>query len=148
MLSIDYAIWPPGTLWIQMANFLLLLFLMNIFLLRPIRGILAQRNEEVSSLQKTIEAYHHKSEQSEMSIEQGLVEARKEGSNEKEGFKGLAVDEERGILGRAGSAAEEKIEKAMEEINGKMDGVRRVLEEELGVFSEELAERILGRKIQ
>ena len=148
MLSIDYSIWPPGTLWIQVADFLSLLFLMNIVLLRPVRGILAQRNEEVSSMQRSIEAHHYKAEQNKINIQQGLVEAQKEGAKEKQSVRGLAVDEERGILGQAGSDAEEKIEKAVEEINGRMDSARRILEEQLVVFSEELAEIILGRKLQ
>ena len=52
MLEIDFQLWPPGALWIQIANFLLLLYLLNLILYRPMRKILNQRRGEVGSLEE------------------------------------------------------------------------------------------------
>ncbi|MBW1701113.1 MAG: hypothetical protein JRJ69_03560 [Deltaproteobacteria bacterium] len=142
MLKID------STLLIQIANFLLLLFFLNIFLYRPIRRILSQRHDETSSLKKTIEDYNDRSEQNERGIEEGVVQARKEGYEQKENVKGQALDEEKAILQEAGSSVEEKKDKADKELGSKIADVRKILEEQVAGFSQELAEKILGRSIQ
>lgn len=142
MLKID------STLFIQIANFLLLLFLLNIFLYRPIRRILNRRRDEENSLQKTIEDYHDRSQRNERGIEEGVIQARKEGFEEKERLKGQAHEEEKVILQGAGSSVEEKKEKANSELGSKMADVRKILEGQVAGFSQELAEKILGRSIQ
>ncbi len=141
MLKID------STLLIQIANFLLLLFFLNIFLYRPIRRILNRRLDETNSLKKTIEDYHDRSEENERGIEEGVVQARKDGFEEKESLRGQALKEEKEILLEAGSSVEEKKEKADRELKGKMAEVRKILEEQVAGFSQELAEKILGRNI-
>lgn len=136
------------SLLIQIVNFLLLLFLMNIFLYKPIRKILTRRNEETSSLEGSIEDYQNRSAQDENSIKEGMVLARKEGYKEKENLKGQGLDAEKGLLQKASSSAEEKIGKAKKELEKRMVDVRKALDDQVASFSEELAEKILGRSIQ
>ena len=141
MLSVDY------TLFIQIANFLILLLLLNIFLYRPIRGILARRHGEESSLKEAIEGYQGQAEQNEKGIEEGKIQARKEGSSEKDSLKGQGLEKERGILQEASSAAEGKIGSARKDLEAKMGEVRKSLEDQVAAFSNELAEKILGRGV-
>jgi F-type H+-transporting ATPase subunit b len=148
MLQIDFSLWPPGTLWIQVANFLMLLLLMNIFLYRPIRKMLTQRRAETSSLEGSIEDFLSRSGQNEKSIEDGLVLARKEGYMEKEGLRGQGLEAEKALLQKAGAEAEEKIRNAREEMEKKMIDVRKTLQDQVAAFSEELAEKILGRGVK
>jgi F-type H+-transporting ATPase subunit b len=142
MLKIDFS------LFVQIANFLLLLLLMNIFLFKPIRKILARRKEEINSLEGTIEGYQNRSDQDEKGIEEGTILARKEGHKEKENLKGQGLELEKGVLQKASSSAEEKIGNAKQEIENKIGDVRKALEDQVASFSEELAEKILGRSIQ
>ena len=137
-----------SSLFIQIANFLFLLFVLNLILYKPIRKILTQRNEKTSSLEKTIRDYQERSEQNERGIEDGMIKARKEGFLEKEKFKGQGLEGERGILQEAGASIEEKKEAAEQELESKMTEVREALEREIAGFSKELAEKILGRGIQ
>ncbi len=141
MLQIDH------TVLIQALNLLLLLFLLNIILYKPIRAILARRYEQQSSLQKSIEDYQTGSDENEEKIEAGKIQARKEGAIEKEGRKGQGLDKEKGILQGAASTAEEKIANARKDTEEKMAHVRKSLENQVVVFSNELAEKILGRSI-
>ena len=141
MLAID------GSLFIQIANFLLLILILNIFLYRPIRRILIRRNEETDSLQKMIESFQGRSEQNEKGLEESMISARKEGFMEKEGFKGQGLEEEKGILQEVNSSVEEKLGKAKKEMEMKITDIRKTLDEQVGAFSKELAEKILGRRI-
>lgn len=142
MLEINF------TILLQVITFLLLLFFLNIILFRPIRKILAERNEETGSLQGMIDEFQDRSEENEKGIEESMVQARKEGYMEKENFKGQGLEQEKGILQEANSKVEEKIGIARKEIEKKISDARKVLEGEMTGFSNELAEKILGRGVQ
>jgi len=142
MLQIDQS------LLIQMGNFLLLVFLLNIFLYRPIRRIIAQRGEEMGSLEHAIREYQGKAEENEKGIQEHMVQARKEGFQVKESLKMEGLEKERRILQESGSTAEQKISKARSEIDEQVKDVRKILDEQVAVFSKELAEKILGRNVQ
>lgn len=141
MLKIDY------TLFIQIANFLVLLLVLNIFLFKPIRGILKKRHEETSQLEKVIEDFQNRAEQNENGLEKNKVLAQKEGQAEKGNLKARGLEQEKGILQEAGSSAETRITKAKEEMEGKIAEVRKALEGQIANFSGELAEKILGRSV-
>ena len=138
---------PNYTLFIQIANFLILLFLLNIFLFKPIRGILVKRHEEENGLQSSIDDYQSRADQNEKGVEEGRVQARKEGVKEKDSLKELGLQKEQGILQDAMYAAEEKIGNARKDVDAKMADVRKSLEDQIAVFSNELAEKILGRNV-
>jgi F-type H+-transporting ATPase subunit b len=140
-------IYPNFTLVFQIANFLFLLFILNIILYRPIRKILGQRGDEVVSFQEMIEDFQSKSEKGAKTLEENMAGARSQGFKEKESLKGAGIEEEKVMLQQALSSAEERIGKAKGEIDQDTAQARRSLEEEVRVFSQELAEKILGRSI-
>ncbi len=142
MLNID------GTLFVQIVNFLVLLFLMNIILYKPIRGIIAKRDEEMNSRRNSVAEYRDKAEKDQKGIEQGLIAARKEGFLEKESFKSQGLEEEKGILREAGNSVEQKLDAAKKDLESKLVDVRKTLEGDIQMFSSELAEKILGRSVQ
>ena len=141
MLEINY------TLFIQIANFLFLLFLLNIIVYRPIREILNRRREEISSAEGITEDWKQKADTFAEELEENITVTRKEGFKERENLKEEGVKEERVMLQGAYSTVEEKTMKTREEIQERMVQVRQSLQAELGGFSKELAEKILGREI-
>ncbi|MGD8983044.1 MAG: hypothetical protein PVH99_00240 [Desulfobacteraceae bacterium] len=140
-------IYPNITFLFQIANFLILLFILNIILYKPIRKILGQRGNEVISFQEMIEDFQNRSEKESKALEENMASARSQGFKEKETLKSAGVEEEKVMVQQAISSAEEKIGKAKGEIDQDTAQARRSLEEEVRVFSQELAEKILGRSI-
>jgi F-type H+-transporting ATPase subunit b len=136
------------TLIIQIVNFLFLLFVLNIILYRPIRQIIARRDEETGALQKAIEDYQQRADETEQGIREGTVQARKEGFSVKEGLKVEGLEEEKGIIREASSTAEGQIGQARNELEGRTGEIRRALDEQVAGFSRELAEKILGRSVR
>ena len=147
MLEIDYSLWPPGTLWFQIANFLLLLFLLNIILFKPIRNILNKRKNEEDSLQETIDELQSKTDHYTTDLEESVTKARREGFQERENFRTEGLEEEKDVVNAANVSAEDKIIKAQEEIEARMAKAREALQQEVDHFSRELAERMLGRSL-
>jgi len=141
MLKVDYS------LFIQIANFLLLLFLLNRILYRPIRRILAERAEQMSTFENTIADFQQKSTRDAEDLEKNMKSARKEGFDRKEGLRGEGFEEEKGLLQKATVSAGEHIGEATAEIGHHVEDVRKALEKDIGAFSQELAEKILGRSI-
>ena len=135
------------TLFVQIANFLVLLFLLNIIVYKPIRKIMSQRQEEMSASEKLIadllDRYSRLSEQ----LDQNMAAARKDGFKEKEDCKNKGRDEESKMVQSAIDSVGEKISKTREDIERNMAGLRQTLDKEVSIFSQELAEKVLGRSI-
>jgi F-type H+-transporting ATPase subunit b len=141
MLSVDY------TLFIQIANFLVLLFILNLVLYKPIRKILLKRKEEVHAYEESIGEFESKSEEGSKDFSEGMITARKEGFQEKEGLKGQGLEEEKALIGSATASALEKIDEAKKNIDQTIQEAWAGLEKESATFSKELAEKILGRSL-
>jgi F-type H+-transporting ATPase subunit b len=141
MLQID------ATFFIQVANFLVLLVLLNILLFRPIRRIIARRNEETDTLESAIADLQDRAAQKETGIEESKVEARKDGFAQKEKLRGDGLEEQKGILQQAGSSVENKMGEAKEDIEASVARAKKDLEDQIAAFSKELAQKILGRSV-
>lgn len=140
-------IYPNSTVFVQIANFLFLLFVLNIIFYRPIRRILGRRSEEVKGLHDSIGNFREKSEQYGEELDESIKGARGEGFKEKDELKKAGVQVEKEVLQVAISSAEEKIGKAKDDIERSVTDIRQSLEDELNMFSKELAEKILGRSV-
>ena len=101
----------------------------------------------MDSFQDAIGDFQNKSARYAIELEENMVEARKGGYKEKENLKSAGLAEEKGMLQEAISSTEGKIGKAKEEIGLKAVEARQSLENEVNLFSQELAEKILGRNI-
>ncbi|HDM10198.1 MAG: ATPase [Deltaproteobacteria bacterium] len=132
----------------QIANFLFLLFVLNLILYRPIRNIIRKRKEEMEGLEKAIHEYETRADESAKHVEEGMVLTRKEGFQQKEAIKQEGVEKEKSILSEAMEKAGDKVQEAKKEIEAKMEEVRRELEAQVATFSGELVEKILGRAIR
>jgi F-type H+-transporting ATPase subunit b len=141
MLKLDYSVF------IQIANFLILIFILNIVLYRPIRKILGQRKHEMSTLQSTTEEYQGRAAHSAEQLEENRVGARREGYKKKEEIRAEGLELEKKIYQETMSSAGDSIERARAEMQRQMGEVRQSLQAEVGVFSRELAEKVLGRSM-
>jgi F-type H+-transporting ATPase subunit b len=141
MLSIDH------TVFIQIANFLLLLLLLNIVVYRPIRGILNKRKEMMSSTEELARNWRQEADKNSMEFEGRLTETKNEGLMEKGNLKSQAEKKKKEMLMEANASVEEKIEKAKSDMQERIAQVRQSLQKELETFSREVAEKILGRGI-
>jgi len=140
-------IMPDYTLFLQLANFLFLLFILNIILYRPIRQILGKRKAEVDGLQNSVSELEGKANRFAGELEEGMAKARKSGYQEKESLKSQGLEEEKTLLKEAATASGERMGQARTAMEKKLVEARGALETELSLFSKELAEKILGRSV-
>ena len=140
-------IMPDYTLFLQLANFLFLLFILNIILYRPVRWILGKRKAEIDGLQNSVNELEGNANRFAGELEESKAKARKTGYQEKESLKNQGLEEEKTLLKEAASASGERMGQARTEMEKKLLEARGALERELHLFSKELAEKILGRSV-
>jgi len=135
-------------LFIQFVNFVLLIFILNALLYRPIRQAIKQREEKINQDREEANRLAKEAEIRLNEWNKGLEEAKKAGL-EKQGelMKG-AKDEERAIITKVREETEDFIKKMRAEMAKDMEAARETLKTQAEVFSLEIAEKILGRPIK
>jgi len=141
MLTINY------TLFIQIANFLFLILLLNVIVFRPIRNILNKRKEEISSSENKTQACMRQTEKYSEELEANISSTRKEGFKNRDALKCEGMEDEDKMLKETYSLVEKKINKARLELEEKTLQARDSLHAEVKSFSTDLAEKFLGRGI-
>ena len=135
------------TFFIQMANVLILLFLMNLFLYRPIRRIIAQRNQFVAEQRQGIDQAESESLAALEKFNAGIQEARKEWRERIQEIKSSAYDQEKGMLQTASEKSAKQVQVTRMVIQSDIRKAREQLKGQINAFSVELAQKILGRNL-
>jgi F-type H+-transporting ATPase subunit b len=131
----------------QIINFLLLLLILNALLYKPIRTILKQRAEKVAGLTSEAQKAQADMIQKEQDYQNRLQQARKEGFEQKNLFKLEGQEEEKRLLLQANQKIEAELTQNRQKIAQQVEEARIKLSGELASFSQEIAQKILGRKI-
>lgn len=139
MVSID------GSIVIQIVNFLLLIWILNIVFYKPIRKVLLERKDKVNGLASSIEDSAEQVKAKETAYAEGVREARSAGQKEKEALIQTAAEEERAIIGKINESAQEELKAVKEKIAQEMGGVKAALEKEIDAFADAIGQKILGR---
>ena len=138
---------PDWTLFIQMANFLLIVWVLNIILFRPIRNILIQRKEKIVNLEQNIENSDKGAKEKNEAFDSGIREARTKGLNEKNALLNEAAGQEREIIDKINQKAQADLAEVREKIAKDAEAVRASLQKEIDTFASAIGEKILGRAV-
>jgi F-type H+-transporting ATPase subunit b len=138
---------PDWTLFVQIANFLLIVWVLNIVLFKPIRNILIQRKEKVTSLEQNIETSDKEAKGKNEAFDSGIRDARAEGLSEKNALLNEAADEEREIVDKINQKAQADLAEVREKIAKDVEVVRASLQKEIDTFANAIGEKILGRAV-
>ena len=136
-----------GSVFIQIINFVFLIWILNNVLYIPIRKVLSQRNEKVAGFENKIDSYTRDSREKNASFELGIKDARKQGLMEKDALLQAAAEEEKKIIIRINEKAQAEIAAIREKIAKDARHVRETLQQEIEVFAEEIERKILGRSV-
>ncbi len=139
MVSVD------GSLFIQIINFLFLLYALNLVLFKPVRKILLERKEKINSLEKGVESLSSKASEKDNAYKEGVKRARAEGLKQKETFVEQASEEEKEILERINKKAQANLAAIRNQVAEETEKARLALEKEIDTFAKAISEKILGR---
>lgn len=141
MISID------GSLFIQIVNFIILIFVLNIVLYKPIRNVLLERNKKVVGLGESIETFNKDAKEKDDAFASGIRAARVKGLKEKEALLEVASEEEKKIIAKINEKAQADLAQVRSEIAKDAEEVRAKLQKEVDVFANAIGQKILGRAV-
>lgn len=141
MIKID------GSIVIQIANFLLLVWIMNLILYKPIRKVLKERREKISGLEQNIVAAQDDAKEKEETFVGGIKEARSRGLQKKDALIAEAAQEEKRIVDEINKKAQANLAEAREKISKEAEVVQASLQKEIDSFAQAIGEKILGRAV-
>ncbi len=129
----------------QMVNFLVLLFVLNLVLYKPIRKVILDRKAKIKGMQKKAEKAASDLVSGEEAYKDGLKVARTEGLKEKETFIDEASEEEKEILDKINKKAQANLVQIREQVAKETEQARKSLEGEVEIYARAIGEKILGR---
>ena len=139
---------PDWTVFIQIINFLLILWILNRILYRPIRNILRQRKEKMDGLELSIQTYNDDAEEKDKAFAAGIKEARARGLNEKEALLQDAAEEEKKILAKVNEKAQAELADIRQKISQEAQTAKAALQTKVEEFAGDICQKILGRTVQ
>jgi len=142
MVSLDVS------LFIQIFNFIFLIFILNIVLYKPIRKILIQRKEKTTGLEQRIDMVGKDIKEKDDAFSLGIKEARVKGLNEKGVLLQEASDEEREIIEKINKKAQANLAEIRAKIAKDVESVSESLRQELDSFANAIGQKILGRAFE
>lgn len=139
MIKLDW------TIFIQMVNFIILIWALNYVAYRPIRGILAKRKEKVEGLESGIDRFESDAMEKSAAIDAGIKEAREKGLKMKEAMAEKARQEEQQMLEKINQQARQDLEEIRSRVARETDEVRQSLQSQIEYFANEISKKMIGR---
>jgi len=131
----------------QVVNFLLLLLILNIFLFKPIRKVLADRESELTGSREKAVAVDKDVAEKMAAYESRLKEIKGKGFEERESLKKEAAAEEAKLLEAARTEAGTTLSAIKQRIAKEAADARTALQEQAKGLSLEICEKVLGRSL-
>lgn len=135
------------TLLFQIANFLILLFLLNLVLFRPIRRIINERNQVIDDFTGAISSMTKNAQDAMNTFAQKIREARHEGAARVQSLKDEAHEAETKLIAQSNQEAQARISQIRKQLESEIQETRGQLQAQVHAFSRAVAEKILGRSI-
>ena len=134
-------------LFVQMANFILLIFILNAILYKPIRKSLIERKKKIQGAEEAIEGAKRSADEAGQTFKTKMGDAKMKGHQEKEALKQAGQEEEKRLVAEINQKAQAELEAVRAQIAKDAESARGKLKGEMKGFSAAIAEKILGRAV-
>ncbi len=141
------SVMPDQSLIWQIVNFLVLIWILNFVLYRPIRNVIAQRKEKMEGLDKSIQNFEEDALKKEEAHIEGIEAAKSNGKREKTALIEEATAEERKIIEEINRETQKTISENKEKIARDVESAAADLLAKVDGFAAEIGRKVLGREI-
>lgn len=141
MIDIDW------TLIAQITNFLVLVYLLNMVLFRPIRLQIKARQDRLAALEGAVAGMTGQSDGLLGQVQDSLAAARRDGAGQREAMRQEGALAESSLLDQVKGEVEAEWAKVEKKIKKDMAKARDSLKAQAQSFAELLAAKILGREL-
>ena len=141
MITIDI------TVIIQIINILILIFVLNAVLYKPVRTVLAKRKEKLAELSNAIDTFKKNAELRKDEINRKLNDARSKAKEEIDKSKSAAQASTAETLAQVRQEVTAGKNDQLSEIQKQFTDAQQQLSGQIESFASEMAAKILGRSI-
>lgn len=141
MIELDW------TLYAQIINALVLVFLLNVVLFRPIRNALKERQARMDADAAALAQLSGQSQGIAGDIQENLNAARRQGVADKEALRQEGSQGEASLLEKVKQEVDAEWARVEKKIKQDMDKARKTLKGQVQSFAQVMAAKILGREI-
>lgn len=141
MIKVDVSVF------IQIANFLVLVWALNQFLYRPIRRMLKERKDKVGGLESIITGAERGCEEKSAAYRDGLKSVRLEAAGEKAELIQAAEEEEKRLIAQIHEKTQADLSSVKAKIAKDAEAARQALLKDIDGFATQITEKILGRAV-
>ena len=132
---------------IQLINFLVLILVLNVFLFKPIRKVLAERQGEISAAKARAEGVDRDVQEKMAQYEGRLREVKSQATDERTTLIKDAQAEEAALLDKARKEAADTLATIKNKVAGEAADAKALLQEQAKALSVEICEKVLGRSL-
>lgn len=141
MISLDLAFV------IQVINFLVLLLLLNVFLYKPIRKVMADRKAQIDGARERAAAVEKEVQEKMALYEARLREVKAKANEEREALKKEALQEEASVIEAARKEAADSLAAIKVRVTQESADAKVFLGEQARALSLDICEKVLGRSL-
>jgi F-type H+-transporting ATPase subunit b len=141
MIALDW------TLFVQIVNFLLLVYLLNLVLFRPLRQGLRARQAEIISFEGDVAQFNVNEQGVLTQVQENLAEARRQGLSQRESLRQEGSQAEASLLEKVKQEVDAEWAKVEKKIKEDIAKARKALQAQAQEFAQSLAAKIIGREL-
>jgi F-type H+-transporting ATPase subunit b len=132
---------------VQLINFGILVFVLNVFLYKPIRRVLSERRQVIDSARDKAASVDLEVQEKMARYEARLHEAKTEAAGRRAEALKLAQAEEAAVLEKARKEAADTIGAIRDKVAKEAAEARGILARQAEALSADICEKILGRSL-
>lgn len=139
---------PDYTLLVQMATFIALIFILNFLLYKPLLSIIERRKKQLDELGNEIKLFNDSVNKKAAEYDEKLNRAKTSASDLKKEIIGEGAAEAKSIVDAVRSEIPLMTQEFQKKMDAEMQAARQILEGQSRKLSLEIAEKVLGRRVQ
>ena len=142
------AVIPDYTLLIQIVTFIVLIYILNILLYKPILTIIDRRKKQLEELENEIKLFNDSVDKRVLEYEEKLKQAKTNASDLKKEIIKEGDDQAKSIVDIVRGEIPLMTQEFQQKMDKEIQAARQILDGQSRKLSLEIAEKVLGRSVQ
>ena len=139
---------PDYTIFIQIVNFVALIFILNQLLYKPVLNIIERRKKQLDELENEIKLFNDSVEKRVAEYEEKLKQAKAGASDLKKEIINEGSDQAKKIVDAVRNDIPQMTQAFQQKMDKEVQAARQILDGQSRKISLEIAEKVLGRSVQ
>ncbi|MDO3378473.1 ATP synthase F0 subunit B [Geoalkalibacter halelectricus] len=135
------------TFFLQLANFLILIYLLNVLLFRPLTRVMDERKQATTGGHQRARDLEEQIQAKMAAYREQLQAAKAEAATERAALRLAAGEEEARILGAAHQKAADQLKAIRNQVDQEAAAARQSLRDSAGQLAQQVASKVLGRSL-